>query len=64
MQWSWKDVALECEHVLGPLGYKAVQVRAASACCSCGCYNPLFMHCNFMQLLMQQMCSECSKDLH
>lgn len=27
-QWSWSDVALECETFLGPKGFEAVQVRA------------------------------------
>lgn len=25
-EWSWSDVALECEDFLGPMGYNAVQV--------------------------------------
>ena len=26
-EWKFKDIALECERFLGPLGYAAVQVR-------------------------------------
>ena len=25
-EWKWNDIADECENVLGPLGYDAVQV--------------------------------------
>jgi alpha-amylase len=25
-EWSWQDIAVECEAFLGPKGYKAVQV--------------------------------------
>ena len=25
-EWKWKDIAAECENVLGPAGYRAVQV--------------------------------------
>ena len=28
-EWSWADVATECETFLGPKGYDAVQVRKA-----------------------------------
>ena len=26
-EWSWEDVAAECEEFLGPMGFQAVQVR-------------------------------------
>jgi alpha-amylase len=29
-EWSWSDVALECEHFLGPKGYTAVQISPPS----------------------------------
>lgn len=37
-EWSWADVATECETFLAPAGYKAVQVHtktAISLCNSC-----------------------------
>ncbi len=34
-EWSWADVAQECEAFLGPAGYKAVQVRRRQLLDSC-----------------------------
>ena len=30
-EWDWNDIAAECENVLGPAGYTAVQVGTGTA---------------------------------
>ena len=38
-EWSWEDVAKECENWLGPKGYDAVQVSPPTAAWRTGFYN-------------------------
>ena len=65
VQWSWKDVALECENVLGPLGYSAVQVCAATAMLLWMLQVPAVPFCAVYALrtAMLCMCCACSKNL-
>ena len=50
-EWSWGDIAVECETFLGPKGYKAVQVsppnehiQARLIFCAQTCWRRVAMH--------------------